>query len=45
VKTFDLREPGAPELVPLVDDVATVALDRWGHDQGVARPLVSFAGV
>ncbi len=45
VKTFDLREPGAPELVPLVDDVATVALDLWAHDQGLARPLVSFAGV
>ena len=45
VKTFDLREPGAAELVPLVDDVATVALDLWAHDQGLARPLVSFAGV
>jgi len=45
VKTFDLREPGAAELVPLVDDVATVSLDLWAHDQGLARPLVSFAGV
>ncbi|HEV7535493.1 MAG TPA: formate dehydrogenase accessory protein FdhE, partial [Acidimicrobiia bacterium] len=26
-KTFDLREAGGAELVPLVDDVATVALD------------------
>jgi FdhE protein len=45
VKTFDLRERGGPELVPLVDDVATVSLDLWAHDQGLARPLVSFAGV
>jgi FdhE protein len=45
VKTFDLREPGAAELVPLVDDVATVSLDLWANDQGLARPLVSFAGV
>jgi formate dehydrogenase maturation protein FdhE len=45
VKTFDLREAGGAELVPLVDDVATVALDLWAHDQGLARPLVSFAGV
>jgi formate dehydrogenase accessory protein FdhE len=45
VKTFDLREDGGAELVPLVDDVATVSLDLWAHDQGLARPLVSFAGV
>ncbi len=45
VKTFDLREPGAAELVPLVDDVATVPLDLWAQDQGLARPLVSFAGL
>ena len=45
VKTFDLREAGGAELVPLVDDVATVSLDLWAHDQGLARPLVSFAGV
>ena len=45
VKTFDLREPGAGDLVPLVDDVATVSLDLWAHDQGLSRPLVSFAGV
>ena len=45
VKTFDLRERGGIELIPLVDDVATVSLDLWAHDQGLARPLVSFAGV
>ncbi|HZQ78473.1 MAG TPA: formate dehydrogenase accessory protein FdhE [Acidimicrobiia bacterium] len=45
VKTFDLRDPGAAELVPLVDDVATVSLDLWARDQGLTRPLVSFAGV
>ena len=45
VKTFDLREAGGAELVPLVDDVATVSLDLWAQDQGFVRPLVSFAGV
>ena len=45
VKTFDLREPGAAVLVPLVDDVATIPLDLWARDQGLTRPLVSFAGV
>ena len=45
VKTFDLREPGAAPLVPLVDDVATVSLDLWARDQGLTRPVVSFAGV
>jgi formate dehydrogenase formation protein len=45
VKTFDLREPGGIELVPLVDDVATVSLDLWANDQGLTRHLVSFAGV
>ncbi len=45
VKTFDLREAGGLELVPLVDDVATVTLDLWAHDQGLSRHLVSFAGV
>ena len=45
VKTFDLREAGGIELVPLVDDVATVSLDLWANDQGLARHMVSFAGV
>ena len=45
VKTFDLREAGGIELVPLVDDVATVSLDLWANDQGRTRHLVSFAGV
>ena len=45
VKTFDLREAGGLQLVPLVDDVATVSLDLWANDQGLARHLVSFAGV
>jgi hypothetical protein len=45
MKTFDLREAGGIELVPLVDDVATVALDLWANDQGLSRHLVSFAGV
>jgi formate dehydrogenase accessory protein FdhE len=45
VKTFDLREPGAKDVVPLVDDVATLALDVWAHQQRLVRPVVSLAGV
>jgi hypothetical protein len=45
IKTFDLREAGGVELVPLVDDVATVALDLWANDRGLVRHMVSFAGV
>jgi formate dehydrogenase maturation protein FdhE len=45
VKSFDLREPGSREVVPLVDDVATLTLDIWAHDQGCRRPSVSLAGV
>ena len=45
MKTFDLREEGGISLLPLVDDVATVSLDLWAHDQGLSRHLVSFAGV
>jgi hypothetical protein len=44
-KTFDLREPGAKDVVPLVDDVATLALDVWAHEQGLERHVVSLAGV
>ncbi|HLF41345.1 MAG TPA: formate dehydrogenase accessory protein FdhE, partial [Acidimicrobiia bacterium] len=45
VKTFDLREAGGAAVVPLVDDVATVSLDVWAHEQGLSRALVSLAGV
>lgn len=45
VKTFDLREPGGLAVVPLVDDVATLTLDVWAGEQGLARPVHSFAGV
>jgi FdhE protein len=45
VKTFDLREPGAKDVVPLVDDVATLALDVWAHQQDLDRHVVSLAGV
>jgi len=45
VKTFDLREAGGRDVVPLVDDVATVTLDLWAGEQGLARPSASFAGV
>ena len=45
VKTFDLREKGSIEVVPLVDDVATLALDLWAHESGLHRPRLSLAGV
>ena len=45
IKTFDLRQAGAVSIVPLVDDVATVSLDVWAHDQGLHRAVVSLAGV
>ena len=45
VKTFDLREAGGRDVVPLVDDVATVTLDLWAGEQGLVRPSASFAGV
>jgi formate dehydrogenase maturation protein FdhE len=45
VKTFDLREPGGKDIVPLVDDVATLTLDVWAHEKGLRRAGVSLAGV
>ncbi|MGH2698512.1 MAG: formate dehydrogenase accessory protein FdhE [Actinomycetota bacterium] len=45
VKTFDLREPGGKDVVPLVDDVATLTLDVWAHEKGLQRSGVSLAGV
>jgi hypothetical protein len=45
VKTFDLREVGAREVVPLVDDVATMSLDIWAAERGFDRRTVSFAGI
>jgi hypothetical protein len=45
VKTFDLREPGGVEVVPLVDDVATMPLDLWARQHGFERAAVSLAGV
>ena len=45
VKTFDLRQPGGTEVVPLVDDVATLTLDVWATEHGLARPVHSLAGV
>jgi len=44
-KTFDLRDPRAVGVVPLVDDVATLALDLWAHHRGLHRPALSLAGV
>lgn len=45
IKTFDLREPGAVDLVPLVDDVATLTLDVWAQQRGFSRSAPSLAGV
>lgn len=45
IKSFDLREPGAVGVVPLVDDVATLTLDVWAREQGFSRPALSLAGV
>ena len=45
VKTFDLREAGGLDIVPLVDDVATLTLDLWAGEQGLVRPSASLAGV
>jgi formate dehydrogenase accessory protein FdhE len=45
VKTFDLREASARDVVPLVDDVATIALDLWANQRGFDRATFSFAGV
>lgn len=45
VKTFDLRQPGAIDVIPLVDDVATLTLDLWAIDRGFSRPTPSLAGV
>jgi formate dehydrogenase accessory protein FdhE len=45
VKTFDLREPGAVDVVPLVDDVASLTLDVWAQQRGFTRSSTSLAGV
>jgi formate dehydrogenase maturation protein FdhE len=45
VKTFDLRTKSAASVIPLVDDVITLALDVWAHEKGLTRPAVSLAGV
>jgi formate dehydrogenase maturation protein FdhE len=44
VKTFDLRQAGGAEIVPLVDDVATLHIDLWAQDRGFNRASLSFAG-
>jgi len=35
IKTFDLRQPGAATVVPLIDDLATLTLDFWALEQGL----------
>jgi Protein involved in formate dehydrogenase formation len=44
VKTFDLRQAGGVDIVPLVDDIATLHLDLWAQDRGFNRASLSFAG-
>ncbi|MGH8906994.1 MAG: formate dehydrogenase accessory protein FdhE [Egibacteraceae bacterium] len=44
-KTFDLRQDGARDVIPLVDDIASLALDLWAASQGFHRPVRSLAGV
>lgn len=45
IKTFDLREAGGHEIVPLVDDIATLTLDVWAQHKGYHRSTASLAGV
>lgn len=45
IKTFDLREDASREVVPLVDDVASLTLDVWATSRGLSRPVRSLAGV
>ncbi|MPZ73862.1 MAG: formate dehydrogenase accessory protein FdhE [Nitriliruptorales bacterium] len=45
IKTFDLRVDGSADVVPLVDDVASVALDLWADSRGWHRSSVPLAGV
>jgi FdhE protein len=45
IKTFDLRERGAVDVIPLVDDVVTLTLDVWAQQRGFSRPTSSLAGV
>lgn len=45
VKTIDLRDMAASGAAPLVDDVATLALDIWAGERGLERPMRSLAGV
>ena len=45
IKTFDFREKGALGAIPAVDDVATLTLDVWAHENGLNRPASSLAGV
>ncbi|MDQ3784951.1 MAG: formate dehydrogenase accessory protein FdhE [Actinomycetota bacterium] len=45
IKAFDLRVEGSGPVIPVVDDVATLTLDLWAHGQGLARPVLSMAGV
>lgn len=45
IKSFDLRAEGGVAVVPLVDDVATAALELWATGRGLRRSVRSPAGV
>lgn len=45
IKTFDLRQETARDVIPLVDDLATLVLDVWATSRGLHRAVRSVAGV
>jgi FdhE protein len=47
IKTFDLRVGDARDVVPLVDDLGTLALDFWALEEGFfrgERPQLTISG-
>jgi formate dehydrogenase maturation protein FdhE len=45
LKSFDLRQRGARDVVQLVDDVATASLDLRAESQGFRRVTPSLVGM
>jgi formate dehydrogenase maturation protein FdhE len=43
LKTIDATRDG--RAIPVVDDLATVALDLWASDQGYARVRTNLVGI
>jgi formate dehydrogenase maturation protein FdhE len=44
IKTFDLREEGSRDVVPLVDDLVSLVMDLWAAGRDLHRPVTSLAG-